>query len=78
MIAQRLLQPGQQVGKFLLPLLALGLAGVLFGTQVHLALGNRLQRFAVELRHHSHPDLVDRVGEQQHFVPLGLKRLQVR
>lgn len=47
-LAQRLLHPGQQVGELLL-LLALGLALVTLGVEVDLALGDRLQRFAVEL-----------------------------
>ena len=51
-LAQGLLQPGQQVGEVLLLLLALGLVAlVLLGVEVHLALGDRLQRFAVELGH---------------------------
>ena len=80
MITQGLLQPGQQVGEIPLLLLALGLVRRLFilGVEVHLALGYRLQRFAVELGHRSHPDLVDRVGEQQHLVALRLERLEMR
>jgi hypothetical protein len=51
MIAQGLLQPGEQVGENPLLLLALGLVRrpFLFGVEVYLALGYRLRRFAVEL-----------------------------
>jgi hypothetical protein len=45
MIAQGLLQPGEQVGESPLLLLALGLVRrpILFGVEGHLALGYRLQ-----------------------------------
>ena len=41
---------------------------LLVGVEVDLALGDRLQRLAVELADPLDPDLVDRVGEQQHLV----------
>ena len=78
--AERLRQPGQQIGEILLLLFALGLVRRLLflGVEVDVAHGHRLQRFAVELGHRSHPDLVDRVGEQQHLVALGFECLEVR
>ena len=77
MVAERAGHPGEERGVVLGLLLPLGLGRLLLvlGVEIDLALGDRLQPLTGESVDGIHPDLVDRIRQEQHLETLGTERL---